>query len=157
MQPVLKTPGERGRLLMLIREIFVCLLGLIFGGSVAAGVVALISSLGIFPRIIGKSTAAGHILLLENCLIAGAALGCLLAIFEFDLGFWGGWFLVFAGIFVGIFVGCLAAALAEVIQIWPVMYRRMKAKYGLSIAMTCFAFGKLAGALYYFLLLKYQV
>lgn len=142
---------------MLIRELAACILGLIFGGGVAAGVVALVTSIGILPRIVGKSTTAGHILLYENFLIAGATLGSLFVIFEFRIQFLDSWFLVLTGVFMGVFVGCLAAALAEVVQIWPVMFRRSHAKYGVNLAMTCFAIGKLLGGLYYFILLKYQV
>ncbi len=141
----------------LIRDVLACVLGLIYGGGVATGVIALITGLGVIPRIVGKSTTARHILLYENFLIAGASLGCFLVILELDLRILGSWFLVFAGVFAGIFAGCLSAALAEVIQIWPVLYRRIGAKYGIRIAMTCFAVGKLVGGLYYFLRLKYQI
>lgn len=143
--------------MILIREILACGLGLLFGAGTAAGVVALISSLGVIPRIVGKSSTAKHILLFEDFLLVGAGLGSLFIILELDLVFLGVWFLVTAGIFAGIFVGCLAAALAEVIQIWPVLYRRTNTKHGNNIAMTCFAVGKLAGGLFYFLLIKYLV
>lgn len=147
---------------MLIREGIVCLLGLICGASIAAGVVALISSLGIIPRIVGKSATARWIMLYEMVLFAGAALGAVLAIYELPLSNWiYPWMqqgiLIMGGIFAGIFFGCLAAALAEVIQIWPVLYRRLNMKYGNPLVMTGFAVGKLVGSLYFFLLMKYLV
>lgn len=141
---------------MWIRELAGCLLGLIFGGGVAAGTVALVTSIGIFPRIVGKTTTAGHILLYETLLLAGAFLGSLVDIFELEF-FSGRWILVLSGVFSGIFTGCLSAALAEVIQVWPVLYRRIGVEDGRNPAMTFFALGKLAGGLYYFLLLKYHV
>ena len=146
----------------LIREILACILGLICGSATAAGVVALISSLGIIPRIVGKSSTAKHIKLYENMLLVGATLGSIFVIFETNLNlgnqtFLQGGFLIIAGVFIGIFVGCLAAALAEVIQIWPILYRRTKVKHGMNITMTFFAIGKMAGGLYFFLMMKYLV
>lgn len=143
--------------MILIREILVCVLGLLFGSGTAAGVLGLLSSLGVIPRIVGKSSTAKHILLCEDFLLVGAGLGSFFAILELDISFLGIWFLVIVGIFTGIFVGCLAAALAEVIQIWPILYRRSNTKYGVNISMTCFAIGKLVGALFFFIRIKYLV
>lgn len=143
--------------MILIREVLACALGLLFGSGTAAGVLALLSSLGVIPRIVGKSSTAKHILLYEDFLLVGAGLGSVFVILELDISFLGAWFLVIVGVFAGIFVGCLAAALAEVIQIWPILYRRSNTKHGIYISMTCFAIGKLAGGLYFFLMIKYLV
>lgn len=141
-------------MLMLISKIILCILGLIFGASLAAGVVALITSLGIIPRMVGKSATAAHILLYENILMIGAILGNIVNIFPVVLPTMGSLTTIPFGIFSGIFVGCLAAALAEVIQVWPIIFRRSNLKRGLNFIMPCFAFGKLAGGLFFFLLMK---
>ncbi|MBQ8662668.1 MAG: stage V sporulation protein AB [Eubacterium sp.] len=139
---------------MLISKILLGALGLVCGIATAAGVVALVSSLGITPRMVGKSTTAKHILLYEDFIMAGAVIGTIFAVFNFGMFFLGTWFLILGGIFAGIFVGCLAAALAEVLQVWPILFRRTHLKYGLGLSMLCFSIGKAFGGLYYFFLLK---
>ena len=61
-----------------------------------------------------------------------------------------GWLTPFLGIAVGVFVGCQAVALAEILNVFPIMFRRMKLKKGLSLALTAMALGKVAGSLFYF-------
>lgn len=139
---------------MLISKIILGVLGLIFGATLSAGTLALISSLGIIPRMVGKSSTAAHILMYENCVMAGAIIGNIITIFP-EVSFQvGNWLNILFGIFSGIFTGCLAAALAEVLQVWPIIFRRSNTKTGLNLAVISFALGKLAGGLYYFLLMK---
>lgn len=130
------------------------ILGLIAGAALAAGVVALISSLGIIQRMVGKSATAEHILIFENALMMGAIVGNTISVFPWLLVPAGAVASIPFGIFAGIFVGCLAAALAEVVQVWPILFRRSGTKHGLNIAMVCFALGKLFGSLYFFLFIK---
>lgn len=54
------------------------------------------------------------------------------------------------GLAAGVFSGCLSVALAEVLNVFPVLFRRMGIKTGLEILITFFAFGKVAGGLVYF-------
>ena len=125
-------------------------LGLLCGIGVAAGVFALVASLGMVPRMAGKTSVAAYVPALENGLIAGGIFGCVLAIFP-DLPFpVGVWFLVVYGLASGVFLGCLSVALAEVLNVFPVLFRRMGLKTGLGILITSFALGKTAGGLVYF-------
>jgi stage V sporulation protein AB len=48
-------------------------------------------------------------------------------------------------------VGCIAVALAEILNTFPILFRRMSIKRGLSFMMLAMALGKMAGSLYYFL------
>jgi len=54
------------------------------------------------------------------------------------------------GLGAGIFVGCMAVALAEIINVYPIMYRRMKLKIGMEWVLATIAFGKMSGCLFYF-------
>ena len=56
-------------------------LGLLCGIGVAAGVFALVASLGMGPRMAGKTSVAAYVPALENALIAGGIFGCVLAVF----------------------------------------------------------------------------
>ena len=62
-------------------QIVLGILGLLFGIGVAAGVFALVASLGMVPRIAGKTSVAAYVPALENALIFGGIFGCILAIF----------------------------------------------------------------------------
>lgn len=131
-------------------QIILGMLGLLCGIGVAAGVFALVASLGMVPRMAGKTSVAAYVPMLENALIAGGICGCVIAMFpEIPLRT-GGWFLVLYGLAAGIFTGCLSAALAEVLNVFPVLFRRMGLKNGLSILIMAFALGKSFGGLTYF-------
>lgn len=55
------------------------------------------------------------------------------------------------GLSAGIFVGCIAVALAEILNTFPIMFRRIGLKTGLPWVMLFMALGKSAGAFYYFM------
>lgn len=144
---------ERGRN-MLLREIIVCASGLLFGTAAAAGAFALVTSIGVVPRMAGKTATAAHISLYENILIAGAIMGNIFSAFEL-VGFpVGAWILVMAGVGTGFFIGSFATALAEVLQVFPILFRRVGLKEGLNIGILFFAAGKVMGAWYAFAFLK---
>ncbi len=136
---------------MWINHALLGLLGLIFGLSVASGSFAFAVKLGIIPQMAGKSKTAGHVLTYENATILGGICGNILSVFE-DIRFPAGHlFLGAYGICSGIFVGCLAVALAEIINAYPILYRRLKLKIGLEWMIGAVAVGKMSGCLYYFL------
>ena len=101
---------------MVTYQLLLGALGLLCGIGVAAGVFALVASLGMVPRMAGKTSVAAYVY----------------------------------GLASGVFSGCLSVALAEVLNVFPVLFRRMGIKTGLEILITFFAFGKVAGGLVYF-------
>ena len=135
---------------MLAKQMFLAFLGLASGLSVAAGTFALIVSLKIVPRIIGKGHTAGRILLFENAIILGGISGCIVTVFPDLVIPFGSSFLILYGLFSGIQVGCLVMALAEIMNVFPIMFRRFHLKMGLSWVITFMAFGKTIGGLWYF-------
>ena len=60
------------------------------------------------------------------------------------------WVIIVFGLSAGIFTGCLAVALAEILNTFPIMFRRFGIKDGLSWIMLFMALGKMAGALYFY-------
>lgn len=150
---------------MLIRELLVCVFGLMFGAAAAAGAFALVTGIGVVSRMAGKTATAKHVFMYENSLIAGAIIGNVFSAMEMislSALLAGAWvsvaikmgILVLAGIAAGCFIGCLATALAEVLQVFPLLFRRAGLKEGLNISMLFFAAGKVVGALYGFLFVK---
>ncbi len=135
---------------MLIKESFLCLVGLTAGFAVSAGTFAFMIVIGVIPRMIGKCNRAAETMHFENAIILGGILGNLISVFlEIRIPF-GVLFLCVYGISAGIFVGCIAVALAEILNTFPIMFRRIGLKQGLPYVMVVMALGKTLGALYYF-------
>lgn len=137
--------------MMWIRHVFLGLAGLTAGAAVAGGTFAFLIMLNIIPRMIGKSKTAGRIYLYENMIVLGGIGGNLLSVFLTMRIPLGHIFLGVYGICAGFFVGCVAVALAEILKTFPVIFRRLKVKTGLWVILLFMAFGKMAGALFYFI------
>lgn len=156
---------------MWIREICVAVVGFSFGIMVAGGVFTVLFVVGLVPRFAGKTQTARYELLYEEAIIAGAAAGCLLSVFDFPYGFGKSMLalpqgayeaititlLILIGVLSGMFVGCLALAIAEMLDSIPILARRLSFRHGLGVVVLSIAAGKLAGSLLYFLLRLYKL
>lgn len=135
---------------MWIKHFFLGLVGATSGLAVAGGTFALIVTLRVMPRIIGKSNTAAHVIRYENMIIAGGIFGNIITVFT-DLRIpLGSPFLILYGLCSGIQVGCLVMALAEIMDVFPIMFRRMGLKLGMEWVITAMAAGKVIGGLWYF-------
>ncbi len=132
-----------------IKEVFLGFIGLASGTAVSAGVFSFIITVGVVPRIIGKSRTATDIVLYENAVILGGVCGNIFALFHISLNL-GIWLVILFGLSAGVFVGCLAVALAEILNTFPIMFRRFGIKEGLGWIMLFMALGKMAGAFYFY-------
>lgn len=155
---------------MLLDQIILGIFGLSFGLLSSAGVFTVLSSVGLIPRFAGKMHVADKVFALEEAVIFGTILGCIVSVFPdcFQAGSYllsrepfgrdtaavvrvaGTVFLCFYGFFSGIFIGCLAFAIAEMLDSIPIFARRVGFRHGLGIAIAAAAFGKLFGSLFYF-------
>lgn len=136
---------------MFIKHMFLALLGMMSGFAVSAGTFAFLIVIGVIPRMIGKCNRAAESMCFENAIILGGILGNIISVFlKIKIPF-GALFLCAYGLSAGIFVGCIAVALAEILNTFPIMFRRMNQKEGLQWVMGMMAFGKICGSLYYFL------
>ena len=138
-----------------------------FGLLSSGGVFTVFVTVGLVPRFADKTHTATKIILYENCIVAGAILGCILSVYgdffteifgkkalsaipHWEL--WGSLILGIFGIFAGMFVGCFAIAIAEMLDTIPIFTRRIGLGKGVGIVMLCLALGKTVGALLYFYL-----
>lgn len=136
---------------MWVNHVFLGFLGLAFGLSVASGSFAIAVKLGIIPQMASKSGTAKRMITYENATILGGIAGNIISIFT-QIRFPAGHvFLALFGISAGIFVGCMAVALAEIINAYPILYRRVKLKMGLEWMVATIAVGKMCGCLFYFM------
>ncbi len=133
----------------MLNRILLGVIGLCAGMAVAQAVAALAAAIGVYPRLAAKVHEAKYILWFETVAQLGIVVGTVLSVFPVKIVFarsiaviWGG--------FVGVYVGCFLMALAEVVQAFPIMFRRTKMKLGLNYFVVAIAIGKLCGSLYYF-------
>lgn len=134
---------------MWIKEIFLGFIGLTSGFAVSAGVFAFIVTLGVVPRFAGKTHTSNKVMTYENAIFLGGMFGNLMSIFGFSLPL-GLILLCVFGLSAGIYTGCLAVALAEILDAFPIMFRRTRMKIGQEWILVAMAFGKAIGAVYFY-------
>lgn len=133
--------------------------GAVFGAATSAGVISLLTKLGVVPRMIARFQLAKWVIPCECAIALGAIVGCITTVGREDAAqMMGGtpqaWqlvFMVFAALCCGIYVGCQAMALAEILNTFPILFRRAKLQVGLRSAVVALAIGKLVGSLWYFI------
>ncbi len=134
---------------MWIKEIFLGFIGLTSGLAVSAAVFAFMITIGIVPRLAGKTHTSKYVLVYEHAILLGGVFGVLVSVFSLKVPL-GGILLCAFGLASGIYTGALAVALAEILNAFPILFRRAKLKLGLEWTLVAMALGKLAGALYFY-------
>ena len=118
-----------------MREIFLGMLGLCMGTTIASGVVAFIISLGIVPRFAGITGSAAQVRLYEECSMLGAVLGNVVFLYQRALPL-GNPGLAVYGSFSGIFLGSWVVALGEVVNIYAILIRRIGLVKGIGLVSS---------------------
>ena len=141
--------------------IFHGVIGLCFGMLAASGVLTVLVAVGLVPRYVGRVHEAKHILLFENMIILGTMSGTFVSLFGFfadnsGLGLLGLGIQILYGVFSGIFVGTLALAIAEMLDSFPIYFRRARLGGGLRWILLAVAAGKMVGAFLYFYYALYE-
>ncbi|QED48497.1 stage V sporulation protein AB [Cytobacillus dafuensis] len=130
-----------------INIVLVTFIGLAGGLAVGSGFVAFLSVLGIIPRLMQLTKTMKMIRFYEWAVIMGAVLGgmCTLwnPIFVFTPSL-----LIPIGLAAGVFVGMLAAALTEVLNVLPILAKRIGIDGQIVILLMAIVFGKIFGSLY---------
>lgn len=141
--------------------IFLGVIGLSFGALAASGVLTVLLAVGLMPRYAGRMHEAKHTLLFENMIILGTMSGTFVSLFGIyadgnGLGMLGLILHVLYGFFSGIFVGTLALAIAEMLDAFPIYFRRARIGSGLQWIVLAIALGKTVGGFLYFYLKIYE-
>ena len=131
----------------ILQETALAIIGFAGGVSVAAGTFALITALGIIPRLASRMGVAEHVYKLESAIVLGGTIGSLLSVYHFPMRIGDVGIIIF-GLFAGIFVGCLSMALAEAIRVFPILCQRINLTYGIYLLIFMMAAGKALGTLY---------
>ncbi|MBO5372266.1 MAG: stage V sporulation protein AB [Lachnospiraceae bacterium] len=135
---------------MFSKHLLLSIVGFTGGVSVAGGAFALIVVLSIVPRMIGKTNTASKTLHYESMIMAGGILGTIYSVYPHLRIPLGSPFLILYGLCSGIQVGCLIMALSEIMNVFPLIFRRIKLKSGMSAAILSLALGKVVGGFWYF-------
>ena len=129
------------------------MIGFAGGIAVAGGTFALITILGIIPRMAARCRLTEYICQFESAIAAGGTIGSLIVIYKFDIPVGIAGVIIF-GIFAGIFVGSLSMALAECLKVIPILFERVKLQKGMSAMIIAMALGKGLGTLYQMYFMK---
>ena len=141
---------------MFLKSLFMIFVGLSSGIGVAAGTFAFLIVIRVIPRMIQKAKLEHKVIYIENIVFRGVMFGAILSLFSwkkkwlFEL--LGKTLLTIFGMSAGIFVGCLAVALAEILDTFPIFFRRihLKDEFG-EVLLFVMALGKMLGSLFFFL------
>lgn len=113
---------------------------------VAAGLFTFIVALGVVTRLAQVTRTANFLHRYENCFVAGGIIGNLYWIFQWPVGLKSIGLLII-GVFGGIFTGCLIGSIAEILNAFPIFFRRLNLKYGITAVILGLALGKFVGVI----------
>lgn len=141
---------------MYIKSAVISAIGFAAGVGVSAGTFAFLLVIRVLPRMIQKSGLEHKIIYMENVVIHGILFGTILSLYTWKKKWFfrilGRGVLVLFGTSAGIFVGCIAVALAEILDTFPIFFRRIKLKsVYVQPLIFAMALGKMAGSLFFFL------
>ncbi|MGG0178372.1 stage V sporulation protein AB [Gottfriedia acidiceleris] len=134
----------------MIRDLFIVFVGFSGGIAVGTGFVAFLSVIGIIPRLTQLTKTIKKIRAYEFAVILGAIFGCWISLRNtvFNLP---NIFSVFIGLLAGIFIGMLAAALTEVLNVFPILAKRIGIQKKIVYLLMAIALGKVFGSLFHWI------
>ena len=134
-----------------VYSVLAVFIGLASGMVVSGAVFAFIAAIGVVPRMAMRTSTNECVILYEEAIIWGGIFGATTLVFDWRLHSPG--FVVAAlGLVAGVFFGVLAMSLAEVLDVLPILSKRLAIKGGLFWLVTAIALGKAAGSLLYFII-----
>lgn len=128
-------------------EILLIVIGLAGGLAVGSGFVAFLTVLDIIPRLAVLSRSQPFVNVYEYALVTGALFSTWV-----DFRGWASSFSVASAIPIGIgagcFIGLLAAALTEVLNVLPILAKRIRFEGVLVLLLMAMVLGKVVGSLF---------
>ncbi|ALS27708.1 stage V sporulation protein AB [Paenibacillus cisolokensis] len=127
---------------------FIAFLGIAGGVAVGSGMVALLIVLDLIPRLAQIACAYRHSVWFETAVIAGSLYWTFADFLDWKIHVPARAALSFVGLIDGIFIGMLAAALTEVMNVIPILAKRLNLSDYLVALLMAMALGKTAGSLF---------
>lgn len=129
----------------LLQDIALIITGLSGGIAVGSGFVAFITVLDIIPRLTQLTNSGTYIRAFEWALVTGVICFTLMDFFALVIFLPAVLTAVF-GIFAGLFVGTLAAGLTEVLNVFPILAKRVNLQESMLWLLMAMVFGKMIGS-----------
>lgn len=136
---------------MFITEIITIIIGLAGGLAVGSGMVAFITVLDIIPRLAQLVKGFQYIRWFQRSLVFGAFTFTWIDLRGIIIHF-PSFVMTILGLFSGIFIGMLAAALTEVLNVLPILAKRLKMTDAIFFLLMAMVFGKITGSLFHWLI-----
>jgi stage V sporulation protein AB len=133
-------------IILLIQSMVAVFVGLAGGVTVGSGIVAFLIMLDIIPRLTQLTLSWKHLRKYEVAIILGSVVFTWLDFYNvhfhlFPLG------AALVGLFAGCFIGMLAGALTEVINVLPILAKRMGMESYMIRFLMAMILGKVIGSL----------
>ncbi|MDQ0413785.1 stage V sporulation protein AB [Mesobacillus stamsii] len=136
--------------MMTINILFIIMIGLASGLAVGAGFVAFLSVLGVIPRLTQLTKTMKLIAWYEWAVVFGALLGTAGSLRDPELHL-SPYVTIPLGLTGGIFVGMMAAALTEVLNVLPILAKRVRVDDKLETLLMAIVLGKVFGSLFHWI------
>lgn len=130
-----------------IFNILEIIIGFSSGFLVGGAFIALLIVLGVIPRMIQLIRHRRFISYLITALLLGVMSGAFFTFSEQSTHYFRP-VLLFWGLFQGVFNGMLAAALVEVLNVFPLLSRRLRLENYMLALLMALVFGKVIGSLF---------
>ena len=133
--------------MMILRMISAAFVGLAGGIATGAGFVAFLTVLGIIPRLMQLSKTQSKIGYYEGAVVLGVVSFGFVELrgLEVALPYLS---LCIMGILSGTFNGMLAAGLTEVLNVWPILAKRISIQEKIIYLLMALVLGKVFGSLF---------
>ncbi|MFD2445918.1 stage V sporulation protein AB [Bacillus sp. CGMCC 1.16607] len=135
---------------MTINVIIVVFIGFAGGLAVGTGFVAFLTVLGVIPRLTQLTKTMKMIHWYEWGVVLGALTGVMVSL-EDILLFLTPFILIPLGLFAGVFFGLIAAALTEVLNVLPILAKRVGVDGKITILLMAIVLGKIFGSLFHWI------
>lgn len=132
---------------MMIKLFLVIFIGFAGGLAVGSGFVAFLTVLGIIPRLTQLSKTMKYIRKYEWAVVSGAVTACWVGLQDLIFHFIR-FLAIPIGLASGIFVGLLAAALTEVLNVLPILAKRIGVDEKIIFLLMAIVLGKISGSLF---------
>lgn len=127
------------------------IIGFAGGIAVGSGFVAFITVLNIIPRLTQLVKGFKYLTLFQNGLIIGAVFFTWIDLRGINFDF-PATVTLLIGAFSGIFIGMLAAALTEVLNVLPILAKRLNMTDAILFLLMAMVFGKILGSLFHLII-----
>ncbi|TJY44396.1 stage V sporulation protein AB [Cohnella pontilimi] len=129
-----------------LSHILLAVVGLSGGFAVGSAFVALLIVLDLIPRLVQLTKAHRRSVLFETAIIFGSIYWGCADMFDWEFALPAG-LLLLPAVFQGVFVGMFAAALTEVLNVIPILAKRLRLNRYLFSLLISMVLGKVVGSL----------